>query len=63
MFLPEFRYKGSHGDDEFIQEQLAKLPQVWHAGTIKKYSTVFLAAGRAKANTWLRESARDFGIK
>lgn len=63
MFLPENRYTGSHNDEEWIKEQLAKLPQQWHAGTIKKYSTVFLADGRTKANIWLRESARDFGIK
>ena len=63
MFLPESRYMDKFNDDEFIKEQLAKLPQQWHRGTIKKYSTVFLAEGRTKANSWLRESARDFGIK
>ena len=63
MFLPEFRYQGAFNDDEWIQEQLAKLPQQWRAGSIKKYSTVFQAEGRAKANTWLRKGVRDFGIK
>jgi len=62
MFLPEHRYKGAFNDDDFIQEQLAKLPQQWRAGSIKKYSTVFQEGGRAKANTWLREGVRDFGI-
>ena len=63
MFLPTDKYEGPFNDDDFIKEQLAKLPQQWHRGTIKKYSTVFLAEGRTKANIWLRESARDFGIK
>ena len=62
MFLPEHRYKGSFNDEEWILEQLAKLPQQWRAGSIKKYSTVFQEGGRAKANTWLREGVRDFGI-
>ena len=62
MFLPEHRYKGAFNDDDFIKEQLERLPIVWRAGTIKKYSTVFKEGGRAKANTWLREGVRDFGI-
>lgn len=63
MFMPEHRFEGSFNDDEFIKEQLAKLPQQWRAGTIKKYSTVFKEEGRSFANTWLREGVRDFGIK
>lgn len=63
MFLPEHRYMESHNDDEFIKEQLARLPQQWRAGSIKKYSTVYQTEGRTKANTWLREGVRDFGIK
>lgn len=63
MFLPEHRYTGPFNDDEFIQEQLSRLPQQWRAGSIKKYSKVFQAEGRTAANTWLREGVRDFGIK
>lgn len=63
MFLPDSRYTGSFNDDEWIQEQLTKLPQQWRAGSIKKYSTVFQSEGRTKANTWLREGVRDFGVK
>jgi hypothetical protein len=63
MFLPDNRYKEQFNDDEWILEQLAKLPHVWRQGTIKKYSTMYLSGGRAAANTWLRESARDFGVK
>jgi len=63
MFLPEQRYKGLFGDDDWIKEQLENLPAVWRPGTIKKYSVVYEEKGRTAANTWLRESARDFGIK
>ena len=63
MFLPEHRYTGMFNDEDWIKEQLEKLPQQWRAGSIKKYSTVFLKDGRSKANTWLREGVRDFGSK
>ena len=63
MFLPESRYQGLFNDDEWIQEQIAKLPQQWRAGSIKKYSTVFQAEGRAKANTWLRLGVKSHGVR
>lgn len=63
MFLPEQRYTGPFNDDEWIKEQLDKLPAAWRPGTIKKYSIVFEEKGRAAANTWIREGVRDFGIK
>lgn len=63
MFLPDSRYEGAFNDDEWIQEQLAKLPHAWKAGTVKRYSTVFQKDGRTAANTRLRIMVRDFGIK
>ena len=63
MFLPEHRYTGPFNDDDFIKEQLGRLPQQWHRGTIRKYSKVFLADGRTKANIWLREGVNEFGNK
>ena len=62
MFLPEHRYKKAFNDDEWILEQLAKLPHAWKLGTAKKYSSVFQEEGRTAANTRLRVMVRDFGI-
>ena len=59
MFLPEFRYKGSHGDDEFIQEQLGMMPWQWQKGATNKYSKVFKEKGRTAANIWLREGVKE----
>ena len=63
MFLPESRYQGLFNDDEWIQEQLAKLPQQWRAGSIKKYSTIFESKGRSDANTWLRLGVKSHGVR
>ena len=61
MNLPKQRYKGPHNDDQWIIEQVNKLPFAWRAGAIRKYSTVFSGNGRAAANTWLREGVKKFG--
>ena len=53
--LPESRYEGAMGDDEFILEELAKLPHAWRQGASSKYSEVFEAEGRRAANTKLRK--------
>ena len=54
---------GTFGDDDWIKEQMSKLPHAWKAGTAKKYSTVYLEEGRKAANTRLRIMVRDFGVK
>ncbi len=54
MSLPEKRYKGSHNDDKFITDELAKIPHAWRQGAANKYSKVYQESGRREANTRLR---------
>jgi len=63
MFLPESRYEGAFSDDEWLKEQLSKLPAAWQLGARNKYSKVFLEKGRAAANNWLRIGVKEHGIK
>lgn len=67
--LPENRFKPPDGrqwdkrctDDEWLKEQIERLPHAWRKGTCAKYSSVYLEDGRFEANRRLREMVAKFG--
>ena len=61
MFLPEHRYTDKFNDDEWIKEQLARLPAAWQLGARNKYSKIYLESGRQKANLWLLKGCKEHG--
>lgn len=69
MNLPEHRFKPPNNaqwpsnctDDQWIKEQIERLPHAWRKGTCAKYSSVYLEEGRYAANTRLREMVVKFG--